>query len=194
MVAVAQPEPLQRFFGAYKPTEAEMRQVLEDAAEEAERLIPKLLEKHTTSSKIKAAQLSLILREVRAQQGAMWADLGPVIRNGMERASLAAVAGENIIDQYLARNGMDMPDLRASFRAQAMRGFRNVLAKGANGLSLSRQVYRTEALANGWVDRVVRKALILQTSAKDLAKQVRQYIDPNVKGGVSFAAIRLART
>jgi len=194
MVAVAQPEPLQRFFGAYKPTEAEMRQVLEDAAEEAERLIPKLLEKHTTSSKIKAAQLSLILREVRAQQGAMWADLGPVIRNGMERASLAAVAGENIIDQYLARNGMDMPDLRASFRAQAMRGFRNVLAKGANGLSLSRQVYRTEALANGWVDRVVRKALILQTSAKDLAKQVRQYIDPNVKGGVSFAAFRLART
>jgi len=191
---MAQPEPLQRFFGAYKPTEAEMRQVLDDAAQEAERLIPKLMEKHTTGSTIKAAQLSLILREIRQQQHAMWGDLGGIIRDGMERASLAAVSGENIIDRYLSRAGLAMPELQQSLRAQAMRGFRNVLAKGANGIPLSKQVYKTEALANGWIDRQVRKALILQTSAKDLAKQVRQFIDPNVKGGVSFAASRLART
>src|SRR5690242_15794584 len=134
----AQPEPLQRFFGAYKPTEAEMREVLQDAAEEAERNIPKLLEKHTTGASIQAAQLALILREVRAQQNAMWGDLGGVIRDGMERAALAAVEGESIIDRYLAHNGMDMPELRQSFRAQAQRGFRNVLAKGFNGIPLSR--------------------------------------------------------
>lgn len=190
----AQPEPLQHFFGAYKPTEAEMRQVLEDAAEEAERNIPKLLEKHTTGASIQAAQLALILREVRAQQNAMWGDLGGVIRDGMERASLAAVEGETAIDRYLRRAGLDMPELRQSFRAQAQRGFRNVLAKGFNGIPLSRQVYKTQALAQGWVDRQIRKALILQTDAKTLARQVRQFIDPNVKGGVSFAAFRLART
>lgn len=191
---MAQPEPLQHFFGAYKPTEAEMRQVLEDAAEEAERLIPKLIEKHTTGNSIKAAQLSLILREVRQQQHAMWGDLGGIIRDGMERASLAGVEGESAIDRYLRRAGLDMPELRASFRTQAMRGFRNVLAKGANGIGLSRQVYKTEALANGWIDRQIRKALILQTDAKTLARQVRNFIDPSVKGGVSFAAFRLART
>jgi hypothetical protein len=190
----AQPEPLQRFFGAYKPTASDMGRTLEDAAQEIERLLPKLFEQHTTGSQIKAAQLALILREVRAQQHAMWADLGITMRDGMEKSALAAVQGENIIDRYLARNGMDMPDLRASFRAQAMRGFKNVLAKGFNGISLSRQVYKTEALANGWIDKVIRRGLILQTSAKDLAKQVHDFIDPNVKGGVSFAAFRLART
>lgn len=191
---MAQPEPLQHFFGAYRPAEAEMRQVLEDASEEAERNIPKLMEKHTTGAQLKAAQLSLILREIRAQQHAMWGDLGVVMRDGMERSALAAVEGESIIDRYLRRAGLDMPDLRASFRAQAQRGFRNVLAKGFNGIPLSKQIYKTEALANGWIDRQVRKALVLQTSAKDLAKQVGQFINPNVKGGVSFAAFRLART
>jgi hypothetical protein len=191
---MAQAEPLSAFFGAYKPTEAELKEVLNDAAEEAERLIPKLIEKHTTGASLKAAQLSLILREIRQQQNAMWADVGMVIRDGMERASLAAVSGENIIDGYLRRAGLDMPELRASFRAQAMRGFRNVLAKGANGIPLSKQVYKTAALANGWIDRQVRKALILQTDARTLAKQVRNFIDPSVKGGVSYAAFRLART
>lgn len=191
---MAQPEPLQHFFGAYRPTEAEMRQMLEDAADEAERTIPKLLEQHRTGASLKAAQLQLILREVRAQQRALWGDLGGTIRDGMERAALAGVEGETAIDRYLARAGLDIPELRQSFRAQAMRGFRNVLAKGANGIPLSKQVYRTQALAMGWVDRKIRSALILQTDARTLAKQVRDFIDPNVKGGVSFAAFRLART
>lgn len=189
---MAQPEPLQRFFGAYKPTEAEMRQTLDDAAKEAERLIPKLLDRNPNS--LKAAQLALILREIHKQQHAMWTDLHESMRGGMERSALAAVAGENIIDRYLARAGLDMPELRASFRAQAERGFKNVLAKGFNNIPLSRAVHKTEALANGWIDRQIRKALILQTDAKTLARQVRQFIDPNVKGGVSFAAFRLART
>lgn len=189
---MAQPEPLQRFFGAYKPTEAEMRQMLTDAADEAERTIPKLLEQNPNS--LKAAQLQLILREVHAQQRALWGDLGVTIRDGMERSAYAATAGESVIDRYLRRAGLDMPDLRASFRAQAKRGFENVLAKGFNNIPLSKQVYKTQALAMGWIDRKIRTGLILQTSAKELAKQVRDFIDPNVKGGVSFAAFRLART
>lgn len=191
---MAQPEPLVRFFAAYKLTEAELRQILEDAAEEAERLIPKLVEKHTTGNTIKAAQLALILREIRSQQSAMWGDVNGVLKEGMQRAALAAVAGESAIDAYLRRNGLAMPELHQSFRAQAMRGFRNVVAKGFNNIPLSTQVYRTQALAMGWVDRQVRKALILQTDAHTLARQVRQFIDPSVKGGVSFAAFRLART
>lgn len=190
----AQAQPQKAFFGAYRPAEAEMRQTLSDAAEEIERLLPKLLEKHTTGNQLKAAQLALILREVRAQQHAMWTDLHESIRDGMQRSALAAVEGESIIDQYLRRAGLDMPELRQSFRAQAQRGFKNVLAKGFNGIPLSRQVYKTEALANDWVNRLVRKALILQTDARTLARQARDFIDPNVKGGVSFAAFRLART
>jgi hypothetical protein len=191
---MAQPEPLQRFFGAYKPTEAEMRQVLQDAAEEAERNIPKLLEKHTTGASLKAAQLQLILREVRAQQSAMWGDLSGVLKEGMERAAAAGVEGQTTIDRYLARNGLYLPDLKKGLHEQAKRGLKNVLAKGFNNIPLSTQVYRTQALAQGWVDRQIRKALILQTDARTLARQVRDFIDPNVKGGVSFAAIRLART
>jgi hypothetical protein len=191
---MAQPEPLQHFFGAYNPTEAEMRQILEDAADEAERNIPKLVEKHTTGATLKAAQLQLILREVRAQQSAMWGDLSGVIHGGMERASLAGVEGQTIIERYLAHNGLYLPDLRKSFQEQAKRGLKHVLAKGLNNIPLSTQVYRTQALAMGWVDRQIRSALILQTDARTLARQVRDFIDPSVKGGVSFAAFRLARS
>jgi hypothetical protein len=177
-------------------TEANLRAILVDAAQEAERTIPKLIERETTGARVTAAQRSVILREIRAMQSALWGDIGPELREGVALANVYAAQGDDVLYHYVReRLGKGAVDrLMEGFVARAQRGLEAVLAKAKNNIPLSLQVYRTEALSNGWVNRVVNNGLLLGKSARDIAKQVRDYIHPNVPGGVSYAAFRLART
>jgi len=61
-------------------------------------------------------------------------------------------------------------------------------------IPLSDKVYRTQQLSQGYVDQAVNSALGRGLSARELAKEVRDLIRPDTPGGVSYAAMRLART
>lgn len=194
---MAQPnrKPLTSYLRAARPTERVLRAILRNGADEADRLIQKMLEQDTTGSRIRAAQLLLVRRELRSQQSAMWGDIGKALREGISDVSQAAYTeAEDILLDYLRRNNQPTDTFLDSLRQQARRGLDHVLAKGANGISLSRQVYRTQALATGLVDRVVQTGLLLQHGAKEIARDASRLINPNVPGGVSYAAMRLART
>lgn len=175
-------------------TDEEIRAILEAAAEEAERTIPKLMERAGASGSITAAQRSLVLREIRALQASMWGDIGATLREGIQRAAKYAAAGEDVLYQYLRDRGMGEESLRESFVARAARGIEALLAKARNNIPLSLQVYRTQALSNGWVNKRVNAGLLLGYSAKKIATMVKDLIRPDVAGGVSYAAQRLART
>jgi hypothetical protein len=176
-------------------TTKEMNQMLKDGAAEVERLVPKLLEQHTTGGSVKAAQLLLVQRELKAVQSALWGDLGRSLRSGVEASALQAYdSAESVLLKVLAKKGVDIPAYRAGLREQAKQGIAAVLAKAANGIPLSRAVYRTQALATGLVNRKVQQGLLLGMNAKAIAKSVKDLIRPDVKGGVSYAAHRLART
>lgn len=176
-------------------TIAELNQMLQDGAKEIERLIPKLLEKHTTGGTVKAAQLRLVSRELHVVQASLWGDLGRVLRAGVVEATLlAAESAAAFLKAFLARQGMVIPELDAIMAQQARAGIDAILAKAKNGIPLSRAVYKTQALTRGMVDRKVSQGLLLGHNARTIAKSVKDMIRPNVKGGVSYAAHRLART
>jgi hypothetical protein len=176
-------------------TVGELNNILADGADEVDRILPKLIEKHSTGSKIKAAQLALVKRELKVMQAALWGDLGRVTTTAATRAALkAAESSEGILLGYLAKQGVDIPSLRAAFVQQAKAGIDAVLGKTKNAIPLSRRVYKTQALSQGLVDRKVTQGLLLGNNAKQIAKDVSDLIDPNVKGGVAYAAHRLART
>lgn len=188
-------QPLLDVLAQNKTTIAEMNQMLNDGADEVARLLPKLIEKHTTGSSIKAAQLALVLRELRVAQSALWGDLGLAARRGVEAAALkAAEAAEGVLWRYLAKHNVDIPALRAAQVATAKQGIQSVLSKNANGIPLSRAVYKTQALATGQVDRRIKQGLLLGQNHEAIAKSVKDLIRPDVAGGVSYAAHRLART
>lgn len=188
--------PMMAFMGAYQPTLQELNSLLKDGADEANRIIPKLLEKHDHGSKLRAAQYTLVLREVHGMMAALWGDYTPILKGGMNLAVLnaASVAAQDRIFQYLRARGTDIPHLRAAILAQAKAGLASVLAKASNGIPLSTQVYHTQALAQGWVDRKLKTGLLLGKNAKEIAKDVAHMINPDTPGGVSYAAMRLART
>lgn len=188
-------QPLLDVLAQYGVTRAELDAILRDGADEAERLIPKLIERHTTGSKVKAAQLALVLRELKVAQSALWGDLGAVTRAGVEASYLtAAEAAEDVLLSVFRKAGANPGPFLAGWREQAKQGIAAVLAKAKNGIPLSRAVYKTQALATGLVDRKVTQGLLLGMNAKTIAKSVRDLIRPDVKGGVSYAAHRLART
>lgn len=176
-------------------TTKEMNQMLQDGADEAERLIPKLIEKHTTGSKVKAAQLTLVLRELKVAQSALWGDLGASLRQGVAAAGVQGFAGaQSLLVNTLAKNDAEVPGWQASLQQQAQAGIAAILAKATNGIPLARSVYQTQALATGLVNRRVIQGLLLGNNAKTIAKSVKDLIRPDVAGGVSYAASRLART
>jgi len=176
-------------------TVAELNQMLADGAQEIERLIPKLLEKHTTGGQIKAAQLALVRKELHVVQAALWGDLGRVLRSGVGQAvETAASGGLDLLTSVLGKNHVPLPGWRDALVAQAKAGIDAVLAKAKNGIPLARSVYKTQALTQGMVDRKVSQGLLLGHNAKTIAKSVKDMIRPDVAGGVSYAAHRLART
>lgn len=173
----------------------EFNQMLGDAADEAERLIPKLIEKHMTGSTIKAAQLAIVKRELKAAQLALWGDLGRSLRSGVGQAVEAAASNaQDLLTSVLTKKGVDVSWWRQALAAQGRAGIDAALAKAQNGIPLARSVYRTQALATGLVDRKVTQGLLLGNNAKAIAKSVKDLIRPEVAGGVSYAAHRLART
>jgi hypothetical protein len=193
---VAQPEPVNQplldVLAQNKLTIAEMNQMLTDASQEAERLIPKLLEQHTIGGKVKAAQLALVQRELKVAQSALWGDLGRSLRSGVSQAVLTAAEGaQGVLGAVL---GQGAGWWKASLREQARAGIDAVLAKAANGIPLARSVYKSQQLASGMVDRKVSQGLLLGHNAKTIAKSVKDLIRPDVAGGVAYAAHRLART
>lgn len=188
-------QPLLDVLAVNNMTLSEMNAILRDGAQEAERLIPKLIEQNTTGGKVKAAQLALVLREVKVMQSALWGDLGRVTRTGVEAGYLkAAEAAEDVLTKVFHQNGVSPAPILAGWREQAKQGIAAVLAKSANGIPLSRAVYKAQALATGQVTRKVQQGLLLNMNAKAIAKSVKDMISPLVKGGVSYAAHRLART
>ncbi len=191
-----QNQPLLDVLRVSNMTLKEMDQMLRDGAQEIEMLVPKLLEKHTTGSTVKAAQLQLVLRELRVAQSALWGDLGRSLRSGVGAAALAAGANaEGVLASVLAKNGVPVPPaLRAGWIQQAKAGIDAILSKAKNGIPLSRAVYKAQALSSGQVDRTIKQGLLLGNNAKTIAQSVKKLILPNVAGGVSYAAHRLART
>lgn len=173
-------------------TEKVLRNILRDGAEEAERLIPKLIEQNTTGGKLKAAQSAIVLREIKALMSAMWGDIGPAVTNGVKSAALTAAQGEDLLYKFMNQQGKDI--MKAAFTEQARAGLEAILAKAYNDIPLSSQIWRTQALATGLVHKRVNNGLLLGHSAKRIAESVRDLVKPDAPGGVSYCAFRLART
>lgn len=189
-------KPLLDVLALYGVTRRELDAILRDGADEIERLIPKLLEKHTTGGKVKAAQLRLVLKELRVAQAALWADLGASTTDGVTQAAIKGAEGAAaILASVFGKNDVPLPRaLTAAWSEQAKAGIDAVLSKSKNGIPLSRAVYKAAQLASGQVDRKVMQGLLLGHNAKTIAKSVKSMILPEVAGGVSYAAHRLART
>lgn len=179
--------------------EALTRQVLKDLADaqaDAARRLTKLANRPGIGAVVERSQLTLIRQQLIATQRELWAQLGKDIRAAGQGAADAASAAVDTLDRALfASAGQRLPEeLARAHQAYAREVVETYFSRMQNGISLSEQVYKSRALSQGWVDRAVNRTILQGGSWRDLMQRVLPMINPNVPGGVAYAAKRLART
>lgn len=147
----------------------------------------------------KRYQFKLVQNEIRSIIKNMFKDLVPVINQGQqdaaEAAAKAALAQDAKVLKALFPDDKARKAFKASFQQTARHGVAAMVMRVTETeLPLSKRVYKSAAFATGQVDKIINSHLARGSSAKELAKAVRSSILPSTPGGVSYAAMRLARS
>lgn len=146
---------------------------------------------------VRRDQLQMTITEINRQLSRYWASAGDHIQAAQYEA--AAEAAEQMWSSPHLRRvypAQDVDYLMRSARLQASTGLSTALERvsGTSYVPLAESVYNNQALTSGKIDDIVNAALGRGASAAELARDVRAFINPNVRGGVRYAAMRLGRT
>ena len=176
-----------------------IRGILFDASQDAFKQISALEGKDGIGAATRISQLGSFMRIVRDIDASVFKDIGPVLRDGQQDSAEAAIDAIEEHERNIARRLFptvaERDDFYASQRNSAALGVAHAIKQylGASE-PLSRRIYKSRSLSNGYVERIVRSNLARGNSAKDIAHAVRSHINPGIPGGVSYAAMRLGRT
>lgn len=189
------PTSLQRYLSVQVLMDKDNAKVLRDAAKEADRLIKSLAGSTSVGDKVRRAELMSIRRVLLQQQAAMWGSITQNVQDSMHVAGAQAAEGENLLRRLLFDNlAGPIPEFERAMHVKAQTHVDAYIARTENGLPLSKNVYNAQARSNGWIDREINRSILLGEGHDKLAKRVSSLIRPDVPGGVSYAANRLART
>jgi hypothetical protein len=191
---------LLRYLGIQEKYDSVIATALLDAADDAAKSIHARVNDDAIGASVRRHQLQLAKRETHRIIDVLFRGLGNAIREGQSAAAVGATeAGfrddEKVLDRLFGSDKARRGVYEDGLRQAASRGVQAMMTRILeSNLTLSKRVYRTQALSNGWVDRIINSSLANGDSAADIARKVRSSIDPNVAGGVSYAAMRLGRT
>jgi hypothetical protein len=187
---------------SYLKVDAEMERkigiILRRMASGVEADIRALGKQSSFSSRIIADQKRLMLTAIRTREAASWNAIGNTVASGKAQAAAAAVSSTAAYTDMVTKLAISAEERRSLLDSAMSTAARNVDVAISRELEskipLSAKVYRTRELVSGQVDRVITKALGRGQNASQIAKEVKQFISPNVSGGMSYAAKRLGRT
>lgn len=190
-------KPLDEYLTEQLKVDSELRRILELAARQSSARVRNLELKAGSSigARMRIAQLEQVLLQIVGIQTRTWVQgVGPLILRSYPKVQAAAARSFTVIENLLTdvvgnRQG---EALIKSFRQTTRVGFN--LDRVRRARALSPRVYRNAALSSGAVERQIRAGIIQGLSARELAGEVKRYISPTTPGGVSYAAMRLART
>lgn len=189
--------PLDYQMGVEDEILAQIRNILQQAVSE----IGEELASEPTGAigdALSRAQARAIATAAKSHLQGDWNDIREVLGEGRKLAAAAATQAfwdqiEEPLSTIIGGDGFN--SLVRSQAVSAASRIDTVMARlSESKRSLSEQVWQTRALANGWIDSRINQALARGWDAQRLAKEVVSMVDPNSPGGVSYAAMRLART
>lgn len=192
-------EPLLAYLRVQEKFDREMYAVLRRSVAATDAQL-KLIVGKNIGAVIRREQLLAAQIVMHEQIAAIMERAGLLIRAGEARAAAAAIETFVAYDRVLfTATGASDAYLNAylrSAKATAASGIEAAKQRmlGTSYIPLSQQVYNTQQLAAGQVDRFIETALARGLTAREFALEVAKFIRPDVRGGVSYAAMRLGRT
>lgn len=163
----------------------------------------RLADREGAGAAVRRVQLASTRLAIASRISETWRGLGNAVEaNAARAAAEAARANAGWDADFLARLGFSRAaaaEFAAGAEAAAADAVQRALNRrfdtsGTTNRALSGRVYDSSNLANRLVQRRIESALGRGLSNRELAREIRGLIRPDVRGGVSYAARRLART
>ena len=154
----------------------------------------------------KAGSNPLTLMQAKATRASLASFLGETFDDIEAQIGIgiknAAAAASEVVSQYedeLFKLVMSTEAVNNLAKAEAQRAAAGINAamqrvQGNSYKPLSQNVYNTKQMTLGWVDKRITQGLASGWSAAKLAGELKNMINPAVPGGVSYAAMRTARS
>lgn len=202
---MAEPSPATRRIGreawlrhlrAQQSYEAALRRALRDAARDASAQVLRL-PTEGASAAVRRAQYNVQRQALLEIQSDLWGRFSGLTNEALGRQSTLAAQGTDDLLAHLLSAGVPGPEaneLIAGMRAAAHDSAERLAARIGTRVDLSPRVYRNQQLASGRIDTIVNNGIANGKSAREIARDVARFIRPDVRGGVSYAAMRLGRT
>lgn len=189
--------PLDFQMGVEDEILAELRRILEQAASEIKQELSEQAGSGIGEA-LQRAQAEAIAKAVKQHLKGDWDSISSVLSEARKMAAMASVQAfyDQIGDPLGTLLGKDgVESLVSAESVRAANTINTVMARLSDSRrSLSQQVWKSQAMANGWLDSKINQALARGWDSKRLAREVVSFVDPNTPGGASYAAMRLART
>jgi len=185
-----------RLLKLIQETDATMVDIVSDTAKKSERLIARSVGGKGIGAQVRLAQYRQVRSSMFQLATDMWGDQVPAaVLNGIDTSSQMAVNAQKEMLAFLSKIAPDAASMLVeSMRHSAAQTFESLRSRLLNGVNLSPNVYRNRAYMMGKIDSIVNEGILLQQSAKEIADNVYQHINPKVVGGQKYAAMRLGRT
>lgn len=175
-------------------TGQQIASILDDAGDAAAERIAFNLKKDTPTGKVTAAQLTAVTKGIEPISREMWHQVEKVTVVGMHSAGELATNQAIDRDLLLGMPGNGIVQYAPGMFVDAAQSVESLISRRTNGFPLAERIYANGTVGVKQAARIVERELVLQRSAKEIARQVKSSYDPNVPGGQSYAAKRLART
>jgi len=187
--------PIQSFARITRTTDKAILGLLQEAARDAQKAAEAAAKAGNFASKTRSAQQRIVVSAVNDVMRDLWEGVGHLTIFGEKQAAAAALESTDFLAKGLWKRATgERADLIRAVQEQARAGANAYISRQENLFQLSRRVYGNLNLATGRVEREINKALIRGLGNQEMAKLIAPLIRPDVPGGVSYAAMRLART
>ncbi len=175
-------------------TGQQIASILDDAGEAAADRIAFNLNKGNVSGQVTAKQLQALTDGMEPISREMWHKVEKVTVVGMHSAAELATNQAIDRDLLLGMPGNGIVQYAPGMFVDAAVGVESLISRRTNGFPLAERIYANGTVGIKQAARIVERELVLQRSAKEISKQVKGLYNPDVPGGQSYAAKRLART
>lgn len=175
-------------------TNRSMSVLMKEASQEAGSFIKATTSSSSFSSQTRAKQLEVIRAGIDKISTELWTKTGKITEVGM--FAQARLAADQALDRdfFMGMPGHAVAQYARHMHIEASAGVQSVLSRRTSGYTLSERIYANGKATTAQVGRIVERGLLLQESAATIASQTIGFFAPDVPGGASYAAMRLART
>ena len=191
-------KPLLSFLNISKTYDQQLIYEMKHAYAEIDVELKKLEGKTNVSSRVRRAQLEASRAAMQGKLSTLFEKVGNTVAAGKYAAAGAAadyLADAADIFKKAGLTAKEIEVIKDSMRAMAAVNIEHLESRlKLSRIPLSDKVWGTEKLVHDRLDYLINTHIARGTSASELAKAVRQFVDPASPGGVQYAARRLART